>query len=255
MAFKTTGFSAAPRVSSFLQMRRPLALVGFMLSLSATFAYGIGVGRYDWPPLAQIRSLTHAVPQRAKHYFIDYHTARLDLFEHTGGTADIVMLGDSITEGGNWHELLPQYHVINRGISGDTSERIMSRLSEVIKRQPRMVFIMIGINDLLQDIPVALVEANIKHIAVALKAAGAIPVIQSTLPVHKNYLPHVNVQVRDLDIRLHGLADEITPPYLDVAASLAPDGFLEPHFTYDGIHLTADAYLLWNTLIVEQLHR
>ena len=35
------------------------------------------------------------------------------------GSADIVMLGDSLTEWGNWHELVPEYRVINRGISGD----------------------------------------------------------------------------------------------------------------------------------------
>jgi hypothetical protein len=36
-----------------------------------------------------------------------YYTARLSLFQSTLGSADMVMLGNSITEGGDWAELLP----------------------------------------------------------------------------------------------------------------------------------------------------
>ena len=72
------------------------------------------------------------------------------------GSPDIVMLGDSLTEWGNWHELVPEYSILNRGISGDTSSGVLDRLQEVIERRPKVVFVMIGTNDIgLQSAPYA----------------------------------------------------------------------------------------------------
>jgi lysophospholipase L1-like esterase len=58
------------------------------------------------------------------------------------------MLGDSLTEWGNWHELVPEHRIINRGIAGDTSSGVLDRLQEVIERRPKVVFVMIGTNDI-----------------------------------------------------------------------------------------------------------
>ena len=38
---------------------------------------------------------------------------------------DIVMLGNSITDGGEWAEILDNVHVKNRGISGDTTDGVL----------------------------------------------------------------------------------------------------------------------------------
>jgi len=73
-----------------------------------------------------------------------------------GADPEIVMLGDSLTEWGNWHELVPEHRVINRGIAGDTSSGVLDRLQEVIERRPKVVFVMIGTNDIgLQSAPYA----------------------------------------------------------------------------------------------------
>ena len=44
---------------------------------------------------------------------------------------DIVMLGNSITDGGEWAEILDNVHVKNRGISGDTTDGVLQRLSSI----------------------------------------------------------------------------------------------------------------------------
>ncbi len=62
--------------------------------------------------------------------------------------SDIIMLGDSITDEGEWTELLG-LNVKNRGISGDTIERILHRLDTILESKPKQVFLMIGINDLI----------------------------------------------------------------------------------------------------------
>src|SRR5512139_2187826 len=75
--------------------------------------------------------------------------SRADLFARLeperGG---IVLLGDSLTERGEWRELLERNDVYNRGISGDTASGVLGRLDAVVRARPRAVAIMIGINDL-----------------------------------------------------------------------------------------------------------
>ncbi len=82
-----------------------------------------------------------------------YYEARAALFRELNGMPDIVMLGDSLTEWGNWHELVPEFRVINRGIAGDTSFGVLGRLQEVIDRRPKVVFVMVGTNDLGLRVP------------------------------------------------------------------------------------------------------
>ncbi|HKM18502.1 MAG TPA: GDSL-type esterase/lipase family protein, partial [Aliarcobacter sp.] len=59
----------------------------------------------------------------------------------------IVMIGDSITDGAEWYELLQNSEVQNRGIGGDTTNGVLDRLN-TINKSIKKAFIMIGINDI-----------------------------------------------------------------------------------------------------------
>lgn len=61
---------------------------------------------------------------------------------------DIIFLGNSITNGGEWAELLDNPHVKNRGISGDRADTMLDRLHVITKGKPAKIFLLIGINDL-----------------------------------------------------------------------------------------------------------
>lgn len=50
---------------------------------------------------------------------------------------DIIFLGNSITNGGEWAELLGNPHVKNRGISGDRADTMLDRLHVITKGQPK----------------------------------------------------------------------------------------------------------------------
>ncbi|MEM7556756.1 MAG: G-D-S-L family lipolytic protein, partial [Cyanobacteria bacterium P01_A01_bin.84] len=50
---------------------------------------------------------------------------------------DIIFLGDSITDEGEWNELFNNNDIKNRGISGDTIERILYRLEKIISAKPK----------------------------------------------------------------------------------------------------------------------
>ena len=48
------------------------------------------------------------------------------------GFKKIVMLGDSITEGGeDWNKYFKSNNIVNRGISGDTTLGVLARLNEI----------------------------------------------------------------------------------------------------------------------------
>ncbi len=60
----------------------------------------------------------------------------------------IVFVGDSITQDFNVYEYFPEHTVYNRGIGGDTSEGVLTRLDvSVFELKPKKVFLNIGTND------------------------------------------------------------------------------------------------------------
>jgi lysophospholipase L1-like esterase len=76
----------------------------------------------------------------------------------------IVMLGDSITAGVEWNELLGIPNIANRGIGSDTTEGFYNRLENIYKIKPKICFIMGGINDIGYGIPVETILQNIEMI-------------------------------------------------------------------------------------------
>lgn len=56
----------------------------------------------------------------------------------------IIFLGDSITANAPFYSK----NLINRGINSDLTYGVLMRLDEIIKRNPKKVFIMVGINDI-----------------------------------------------------------------------------------------------------------
>jgi len=170
-----------------------------------------------------------------------YHDARTALFQELSGMPEIVMLGDSLTEWGNWHELVPEFRVINRGIAGDTSFGVLERLQEVIDRRPKLVFVMVGTNDLgLQVQPDTLLR-NLREIVTRLRAASITPVAQSIL-FRGRWLQEDNTTIAAVNADLAAVCAAHGIRFLDLNPLMAPDGWLPDDMTYDGVHLTAAAY-------------
>lgn len=95
-----------------------------------------------------------------------------------------VAFGDSITEGvgataGNdYVSLLSRWSgidIINEGVAGDTTEDALARLEQdVLSREPDIVFVFLGGNDLLQDVPEDEVFDNLEQIVQDIQDTGAI---------------------------------------------------------------------------------
>jgi len=96
----------------------------------------------------------------------------------------VVFLGDSITQGwGSLAKDFPELKVANRGMSGDTTRGVRTRLQgDVLDLHPKAVSILIGTNDLDQGAEPEIVAENLKAIVAALHAANAaMPVVINTV--------------------------------------------------------------------------
>jgi acyl-CoA thioesterase I len=98
----------------------------------------------------------------------------------------IVCFGDSLTAGygadpGHSYpdylqELLNargyHYHVINKGISGDTTKDGVARLKDVLAAHPTIAVVEFGGNDGLRGLPITATRANLDQIVSTLQNAG-----------------------------------------------------------------------------------
>ncbi len=165
--------------------------------------------------------------------------------------ADIVFLGNSITYGGNWSELLGREKVVNRGIGGDNLPGMLNRLHQVLRLKPKICFVMAGINDLYTDAPVEEVFRRYVRLIDTLRAHSITPVMQSTLHVNPKWkrTEEKNLQVRLLNQMLVQYAADHSLTFVDLNTMLSVDGVLKDEYTTDGVHLTPAAYALWRDTI------
>ena len=97
--------------------------------------------------------------------------------------AQIVAFGDSLvvgfgtSSGNNFVSLLSNrvgISIANAGRLGDTTGSALGRLqSDVIARQPKIVIVLLGGNDLLQNVPLQQRVSNITSIAQQIRSTGA----------------------------------------------------------------------------------
>jgi len=216
--------------------------------LLVAFAAGLMVGGWK-PELVGTLMIRLGLQHRIFESQGPYYRSKLAFFQQTVGDADVVMLGDSITEGVDWRELFPEVRILNRGIAGDTSAGVLNRLDEVIGRRPKTVFLMIGSNDLQMGLPASAVNANIRSIVRALEERQIRVVLQNVLFVASGYRPQINNKVDELNRALADLCRAPAVLCLDLNHILANGGALSPSFALDGLHLNTAGYLAWKNEI------
>jgi len=165
-------------------------------------------------------------------------------------SASIVMLGDSLTEGAPWAELTGCPHLLERGVGGDTTAKVLARLDDVLKLKPRAVFLMIGVNDISLSVPRETTIANYKAILDRLREPHLI--VAYVLPVAASYgKRQMNGSIAALDDTIASLvADRPNTTVLDLRPRFrGPDGYLRAELSYDGLHLSPKGYELWRDAI------
>ncbi|RYZ27313.1 MAG: sialate O-acetylesterase [Chitinophagaceae bacterium] len=170
---------------------------------------------------------------------------------------DIIFLGNSITAGTDWMELLGRTDVRNRGISGDITFGILERLDEVTAGKPAKVFILIGINDISRNVPDSVILSNYQKIIRRIKNESPKTKIyfHTLMPVnneftqfknHYNKDEHilfVNEELKKMVAKERVTVIDLYPHFLNA------DKKLDKKFTIDGLHLTAAGYKVWAEIL------
>ncbi|MBX2915819.1 MAG: sialate O-acetylesterase [Cyclobacteriaceae bacterium] len=198
------------------------------------------------------------VPNMPEHYWV-----RLEKFKKEPVVpGKIVFLGNSITEGGKWKQLLKDSTVINRGISGDNTFGVLARLNEIIKLKPSSLFVLIGTNDLSKKIPDEVILENMFTIISRIKSGSPKTkiYIQSILPVNETierFPPQFNnsTHINTINDQLARYAARLRYTYVDLYGKFIDNqGRLDAKYTYDGLHLNAAGYQRWVEILKELKH-
>jgi acyl-CoA thioesterase-1 len=80
------------------------------------------------------------------------------------------------------------YHVVNAGVSGDTTTDGVERMSDVIALHPAVVILEFGANDGLRGVPVTETYKNLTVMAEALRKSGA-KILLAGMTLPRNYGP------------------------------------------------------------------
>ncbi len=165
----------------------------------------------------------------------------------------VVLLGDSITEEGDWPSLLPGRPVANQGYSGFTTRQLVPVAADVAAAEPVAVFVLTGTNDIRDDQPPTWSATHLDRLLRTLREGDpdTVLVVQSVLP-----RADAPTAVAALNDALRDVAEAHGATWLDLHAHFDDGtGGLRPAETTDGVHLSAAGYERWAAIISAELER
>lgn len=178
--------------------------------------------------------------------------AKLDLLNSfPKSNNDIILLGDSKTEGFPVQEMFNNLKIKNRGIAGNTTSDILERLNHITSGHPKMIFLEIGLNDLSENKDVMTAYNNFSKICSQIKKESPKTqlIIESVLPT-AGEKKGLNTKINSYNklLKVYCIKNNLT--FIDINKPFLKGGEMNRKFTYDGIHLTAEGYYKWRELLL-----
>lgn len=201
-------------------------------------------------------SLTSSAQERK---YSTFYEQRATLFEELPVTSkDIIFLGNSITNGGEWGELFNNKNVKNRGISGDICMGVYDRLGAILRGKPAKIFLLIGINDISRGTSADTIVYRIGMIVSKIRKESPKTklYLQSVLPVTDHYkmfgghTAHWQ-EIKEMNDGIKSLADKENLTYIDLYSSFVDEqtGKMNIDYTNDGLHLLGKGYMKWVEIV------
>tara|TARA_B100001758_G_C18267178_1_gene534314 strand:- start:256 stop:972 length:717 start_codon:yes stop_codon:yes gene_type:complete len=216
----------------------------FIFLLTSMFLLGVYVGVKEVFPFSYIQIIKQKVIP-IKPVVVTRKNEQIRIHETFSSKVDIAFLGDSITSEAEWGEYFPEVRVANRGVGSEKTSDILLRLDSVLSTNPNKVFTMIGTNDVLNYVRIDKILSNYEEIVSLLKQAGTEVIIQSTVQCDLTICGSKHVEsINMLNEGLKKIATYNDVLFIDLGVLSDQQG-LDTIFTSDGIHLSAEGYLLW----------
>ncbi|HPD66365.1 MAG TPA: GDSL-type esterase/lipase family protein [Bacteroidia bacterium] len=159
----------------------------------------------------------------------------------------IIFLGDMSIGLANWSELLGREDVYYFSNAGSLTGNMRKYAASVASMKPKICFIMGGINDFFEGVPVQQVYQNIAGTVAELQVNGIIPVVHTALFVNDKYWKayQLNPKIKDLNTLLIRYCKNSDIELIDLNSVLAPGNQLSEQYSSDGLRLNSTAYNLW----------
>lgn len=193
----------------------------------------------------------------------EYWKQRVSLFEKIPITSsDIVFLGNSITDGGEFSELFKNDDIKNRGISSDVISGVRERVGQVTSGNPRKIFLLIGINDISHNLSAEAIAKQYDELVqdIRTQSPESQLYIQSIMPINNDFGCYKNLKgksrvIVEVNERLQQIAAERGATFIDLTPALSDsEGKLRKEFTNDGLHLLGKGYQAWANFIREYVN-
>jgi acyl-CoA thioesterase-1 len=173
----------------------------------------------------------------------------------------VIFLGDSIAAGIHLAEdeafpaVLQQklaargapFHLVNAGVSGDTTAGGLRRTDWLLKQKPAIVVVELGANDAMRGIAPAEVEKNLRGILDKIKASGAEALLLG-MRIPPSYGAEHSEAFATLYDRVADELDVAYVPFFMRGVAAVPSLNLE-----DGIHPTAQGHVLLAANVEDKL--
>jgi lysophospholipase L1-like esterase len=163
----------------------------------------------------------------------------------------VVFVGDSHVQFNEWSEMLAYPNILNRGISGESTEQLKQRMESIASRHPEKMFIIAGTNDILGGVKAKKTLRNFNDM---------LSIIQKKSPETEVYVCAIfptiwepATEVSELNAAIMGLARKYHCAFLDTFTPLLLNNTINPAFTWDGIHLNAKGYEAIKPLFLRSL--
>lgn len=193
-----------------------------------------------------------------------YYARRATLFDLLPVySSDIIMLGNSLTDGAEWNELFDNCHVKNRGIVGDIIPGFFERLEPILKGQPRKIFIMGGVNDISHGVSADSIVSAMTQVVTTIQARCPKTEIyvQSMLPFNNDVrlwklLKDREQVVVDGNKGLESMCQRLGVTFINLyPLFVGENGKMKPEYTNDGLHLMGGAYLIWRDALLPYIRK
>lgn len=193
-----------------------------------------------------------------------YYARRATLFDLLPVySSDIIMLGNSLTDGAEWNELFDNCHVKNRGIVGDIIPGFFERLEPILKGQPRKIFIMGGVNDISHGVSADSIVSAMTQVVTTIQARCPKTEIyvQSMLPFNNDVrlwklLKDREQVVVDGNKGLESMCQRLGVTFINLyPLFVGENGKMKPEYTNDGLHLMGGVYLIWRDALLPYIRK